>query len=373
MSGHSKWATIKHKKGAADKARGKLFNKIARQLEVAAREGGGDPTTNATLRTMVQKAKAAQMTNDAIDRAIKRGTGENDGGTYETITYEGYAPGGVALLIDVLTDNRNRTGAEVRNVFSKLGGSMAEPGAVGWQFRRAGVLHVPADVAEDDVMLAALDAGAEDVSASGDTWEITCEPNAVYDVQAALEDAGITVLSARVDDGVVDHDRGDRSRGCARRCCASSTRSRTTTTCRTCSATSTSPIDHGSGRLMGSVGVGDRGAGVHAAGHRRQGLLAGGLRRPAGRPRVLPGRRHAGVHEAAQLVQQRRLASSTASAPRCSRSPARTSRATSASPPSTGSGSRCSPTSTRTSPAPTARSGRSGSRGAACSSSTVPG
>lgn len=196
MSGHSKWATIKHKKGAADKARGKLFNKIARQLEVAAREGGGDPTSNATLRTMVQKAKAAQMTNDAIDRAIKRGTGENDGGTFESITYEGYAPGGVALLIDVLTDNRNRTGAEVRNVFSKLGGSMAEPGAVSWQFRRAGVLHVPADVAEDDVMLAALDAGAEDVSASGDTWEITCEPNAVYDVQAALEAAGISVLSA---------------------------------------------------------------------------------------------------------------------------------------------------------------------------------
>ena len=145
MSGHSKWATIKHKKGAVDKARGKLFNKIARQLEVAAREGGGDPNTNATLRTMMQKAKAGQMTNDAIDRAIKRGTGEHDGGTYESITYEGYAPGGVALLIDVLTDNRNRTGAEVRNVFSKLGGSMAEPGAVGWQFSREGVLHVPSE------------------------------------------------------------------------------------------------------------------------------------------------------------------------------------------------------------------------------------
>ena len=196
MSGHSKWATIKHKKGAVDKARGKLFNKIARQLEVAAREGGGDPSTNATLRTMMQKAKAGQMTNDAIDRAIKRGTGEHDGGTFESITYEGYAPGGVALLIDVLTDNRNRTGAEVRNVFSKLGGSMAEPGAVGWQFRRAGVLHVPSSVAEDEVMLAALEAGAEDVSASGDTWEITSEPNVVYDVQAALEEAGITVLSA---------------------------------------------------------------------------------------------------------------------------------------------------------------------------------
>ena len=142
MSGHSKWATIKHKKGAVDKARGKLFDKIARQLEVAAREGGGDVTTNATLRTVVQKAKAAQMTNDAIDRAVKRGTGENDGGTYEAITYEGYAPGGVALLIDVLTDNRNRTGSEIRNIFTKMGGSMAEPGAVGWQFKRQGVVLV---------------------------------------------------------------------------------------------------------------------------------------------------------------------------------------------------------------------------------------
>ena len=129
MSGHSKWATIKHKKGAADKARGKLFAKLARQLEVAARAGGGDPDANPTLRTAVQKAKAAQMTNDAIDRAIKRGTGEGDAGTYESIMYEGYAPGGVALLIDVLTDNRNRTGAEVRGVFTKLGGSLAEPGA----------------------------------------------------------------------------------------------------------------------------------------------------------------------------------------------------------------------------------------------------
>ena len=134
MSGHSKWATIKHKKGAADKARGKLFAKLARQIEVAARAGGGDPDTNPTLRTAVQKAKGAQMTNDAIDRAIKRGTGEGDTTNYESITYEGYAPGGVAMLIEVLTDNRNRTGAEVRGVFSKLGGSMAEPGSVSWQF-----------------------------------------------------------------------------------------------------------------------------------------------------------------------------------------------------------------------------------------------
>jgi YebC/PmpR family DNA-binding regulatory protein len=195
MSGHSKWATIKHKKGAADKARGKLFNKIARQLEVAARDGGGDPTANATLRTVVLKAKAAQMTNDAIERAIKRGTGEGDTGTYESITYEGYAPGGVALLVDVLTDNRNRTGAEVRNVFSKLGGSMAEPGAVGWQFSRRGVVMVGGGD-EDAVMLAALEAGADDVSADGDEWRVTCDPHAVYDVRDALQAAGFTVASA---------------------------------------------------------------------------------------------------------------------------------------------------------------------------------
>ena len=138
MSGHSKWATIKHKKGAADKARGKLFNKLARQIEVAAKAGGGDPDANPTLRTAVQKAKAAQMTNDSIERAIKRGTGEGDAGVYEAITYEGYAPGGVALLIDVLTDNRNRTGSEIRGMFTRHGGSLAEPGAVSWQFARRG-------------------------------------------------------------------------------------------------------------------------------------------------------------------------------------------------------------------------------------------
>jgi YebC/PmpR family DNA-binding regulatory protein len=196
MSGHSKWATIKHKKGAADKARGKLFNKIARQLEVAARDGGGDVTANATLRSVVQKAKAAQMTNDAIDRAIKRGTGEGDGGTYEAITYEGYAPGGVAMLIDVLTDNRNRTGAEVRNIFAKLGGNMAEPGAVGWQFNRRGVVLVSGGD-EDSVMLTAIEAGADDVAAEGDgAWRVTCEPNVVYDVRDALHAAGLVVESA---------------------------------------------------------------------------------------------------------------------------------------------------------------------------------
>lgn len=195
MSGHSKWATIKHKKGAADKARGQLFAKMARQLEVAAREGGGDPNSNATLRTAMLKAKAGQMTNDAIDRAIKRGTGEDDGRTYEAITYEGYAPGGVALLIDVLTDNRNRTGAEIRNIFSKLGGSMAEPGAVGWQFSRRGVIIVTGSD-EDSVMMAALEAGADDVAIEGSSFRVTCDPSAVYEVRDALQASGFEIESA---------------------------------------------------------------------------------------------------------------------------------------------------------------------------------
>ena len=195
MSGHSKWATIKHKKGAADKARGKLFAKLARQIEVAAK-GGGDVDANPTLRTAVQKAKAARMTNDAIDRAIKRGTGEGDGGTYESVMYEGYAPGGVALLIDVLTDNRNRAGSEIRNVFTKLGGSMAEPGAVSWQFDRRGVIVTAEGVDEDEVMLAALEAGADDVVAEGDGFRVMTDPSVVYEVKEALDAAGIEVLSA---------------------------------------------------------------------------------------------------------------------------------------------------------------------------------
>ena len=196
MSGHSKWATIKHKKAAVDKARGELFAKLARQIEVAAREGGGDPDSNASLRTMILKAKAGQMTNDAIERAIKRGTGEQTGASYESITYEGYAPGGVALLIDVLTDNRNRTSGDVRAVFSKYGGAMAEPGAVGWQFSRKGVIIVDGKANEDDVMTAALEAGADDVAADGDAWKVTTDPSVVFDVKAALESAGLSVLSA---------------------------------------------------------------------------------------------------------------------------------------------------------------------------------
>lgn len=196
MSGHSKWATIKHKKAAVDKARGKVFAKLSRQLEVAAKEHGGDVTTNAALRTIVLKAKAAQMTNDAIDRAIKRGTGVGTGAVYESITYEAYGPGGVAMLIDVLTDNRNRTAADVRIIFSKLGGSMAEPGAVSWQFSRKGVLHVARSVSEDDLMSVALDKGAEDISDDGDSWLVTCDSAAIESLKAALEISGMPVASA---------------------------------------------------------------------------------------------------------------------------------------------------------------------------------
>lgn len=196
MSGHSKWATIKHKKAAVDKARGKIFAKLARQLEVSAKDGGGDPSTNASLRTIMLKAKAAQMTNDAIDRAIKRGLGESGDTVFESITYEAYAPGGVAMLIDVLTDNRNRTAADVRVIFSKLGGAMAEPGAVSWQFSRKGVLQVARSVNEDDLMSVALEKGAEDISDDGDSWRVTCESSIVYDLKAALDNSGMVVSSA---------------------------------------------------------------------------------------------------------------------------------------------------------------------------------
>ena len=197
MSGHSKWATIKHKKGAQDKARGKLFAKLIRQVEVAAREGGGDVSANATLRTMVQKARDASVPTDTIDRAIKRGTGELEGVRYEAISYEGYAPGGVALIIECLSDNRNRTGAEIRSTFSRNGGSMAEPGAVAWQFTRQGVIALPKSAGEEEeIMMAALEAGADDLSDLGEAWQVTCPPGDLGAVRKALEDAGIAVESS---------------------------------------------------------------------------------------------------------------------------------------------------------------------------------
>jgi len=196
MSGHSKWATIKHKKGAADKARGKLFAKLIRQVEVAAREGGGDPETNPTLRTMFQKARDSSVPMDTIERAIKRGTGELEGVRYEAINYEGYAPNGVAVIVETLSDNRNRTGAEVKAIFTKNGGSMAEPGAVSWQFHRKGVVILPKKVTEDDLMAVALEAGAEDLEDQGDTWQLTSAPTDLGPLRVALEAAGIEFDSA---------------------------------------------------------------------------------------------------------------------------------------------------------------------------------
>ncbi|HTV11180.1 MAG TPA: YebC/PmpR family DNA-binding transcriptional regulator [Acidimicrobiales bacterium] len=200
MSGHSKWATTKHKKGALDKARGKLFAKIIRQVEVAAREGGGDLDANPTLRTMYQKARDASVPMDTIERAIKRGTGELEGVRYEQVTYEGYAPCGVAVIIECLTDNRNRTGADIRAIFSKNGGSTAEPGAVSWQFERKGVVTLAhgAKVDEDELTLIAADAGADDVRDNGEAWEVLTPPGDLATVRNAIEAAGLPTTGSEL-------------------------------------------------------------------------------------------------------------------------------------------------------------------------------
>jgi YebC/PmpR family DNA-binding regulatory protein len=199
MSGHSKWATTKHRKGAKDNARGKLFAKLIRQVEVAAREGGGDINANATLRTMFTKARDASVPLDTIERAIKRGTGELEGVRYEAISYEGYAPSGVALIIECLTDNRNRTGADIRAVFSRNGGSMAEPGAVSWQFDRKGVILLPKTVGEEALMAVALDAGGEDLADEGSDWMLTSAASDLQQLRTALEDASIPIESAELE------------------------------------------------------------------------------------------------------------------------------------------------------------------------------
>jgi YebC/PmpR family DNA-binding regulatory protein len=198
MSGHSKWATTKHQKGAKDKARGKLFAKLIRQVEVAAREGGGDLDSNATLRAMFQKARDSSVPLDTIERAIKRGTGELEGVRYEPVAYEGYAPSGVAVIVECLTDNRNRTGSEIRAIFSHNGGSMAEPGAVSWQFERKGVVTVPRSVGEDDLMTIVLDAGADDLRDEGDFWMLVADPSEFHSLRTALEGAGVPIDSAEL-------------------------------------------------------------------------------------------------------------------------------------------------------------------------------
>jgi len=196
MSGHSKWATIKHKKGAADKKRGKLFAKLIKQVEVAARQGGGELDSNPTLRTMYQKARDNSVPLDTIERAIKRGIGELEGVNYEDVTYEGYAPNGVALYIETLTDNRNRTGSEVRSTLSKNGGSLAEPGSVSWQFQRKGVIVLSREIDEDNLMTVALENGAEDLVDEGDTWRLTCEPTELNQLRDALEKSEIPFISS---------------------------------------------------------------------------------------------------------------------------------------------------------------------------------
>jgi YebC/PmpR family DNA-binding regulatory protein len=198
MSGHSKWATTKHRKAAVDKARAKVFAKLIRQLEVAAREGGGDLSANATLRTMFDKARAASVPTDTIERAIKRGTGELEGVTYEEVNYEGYGPAGVAVMVECLTDNRNRTGAEVRNLFTRNGGSTAEPGAVSWQFARKGIVELPRNLDEDRIMEVAVEAGAEDVTDDGDRWTVTTAPTDLNGVRDALVAADMKVESAEL-------------------------------------------------------------------------------------------------------------------------------------------------------------------------------
>jgi YebC/PmpR family DNA-binding regulatory protein len=200
MSGHSKWSTIKRKKGKADQERGKIFSRLIKEITIAARQGGGNPDANVRLRTAIDTAKGANMPAANIERAIQRGTGEAEGVHYEEITYEGYGPAGVAILIDVATDNRNRTAGEIRNLFAKNGGNMAEAGAVGWMFEPKGVIVVDRGArSEDDIMNAALEAGAEDVDFSvEDTAEITTTVHAFEGVRKALAAAGYPPVSAEL-------------------------------------------------------------------------------------------------------------------------------------------------------------------------------
>ncbi|MGH2686262.1 MAG: YebC/PmpR family DNA-binding transcriptional regulator [Actinomycetota bacterium] len=200
MSGHSKWSSIKHKKAVTDQRRGKMFGKLLRAIEVAAREGGGNVEANMTLASAVQKARDFSVPADNIDRAVKRGSGEIEGARYEAALYEGYAPGGVGVLVEALTDNRNRTGQEVRHTFSKLGGNLGEPGSVAWQFDRKGVILVDRSAFpdEDRLMEVALEAGAEDMNEEGDQWRVTTDPAALHDVRGGLEVAEVPVVSAEL-------------------------------------------------------------------------------------------------------------------------------------------------------------------------------
>lgn len=199
MSGHSKWATIKHKKGALDAKRGAIFTKLIKEITVAAKNGGGNPDANPRLRTVLQKAKEANMPADNIDRAVKKGTGELPGVVYEETAYEGYGPGGVAILIEVLSDNKNRTASEIRSILDKKGGNMSGAGSVAWQFVKKGFIVVKKSaVDEDRLMGIALDAGASDFTATEESFEVSTEPNDFEKVKKAITDAGIPAESAEV-------------------------------------------------------------------------------------------------------------------------------------------------------------------------------
>jgi YebC/PmpR family DNA-binding regulatory protein len=199
MSGHSKWSSIKHKKGAADKKRGQLFSKLSRAIIVAAREGGPDPSGNLALQNAVEKARSYSMPKDNIERAIARGSGaDSDAAAYETVVYEGYGAGGVAILVEALTDNRNRTASEVRAAFGKHEGNLGASGAVAWQFERRGVVLVDGSADEDELMLAAADGGADDVERDGSSWQVTAAPEALTAVREAIEAAGFTVENAEL-------------------------------------------------------------------------------------------------------------------------------------------------------------------------------
>jgi len=197
VSGHSKWSTIKHKKGAADAKRGKLFSKLSRAIMVAAKEGGSDPGSNLALQNAIEKARSYSMPKDNIERAIAKGAGEGtDGAIFETVVYEGYGPEGVAVLVEALTDNRNRTASDVRHLFTKFGGNLGATGAVAWQFERRGVVLVPADgVDEDELVLAAADAGADDVERDGSTFVVSSAPEELAHVREALEAVGLELES----------------------------------------------------------------------------------------------------------------------------------------------------------------------------------
>ncbi len=199
MSGHNKWSTIKHKKAATDAKRSKVWTKIIKEVTVAARIGGGEPKDNPRLRTAVDKARGANMPNDTIDRAIKKGTGELGGVSYEEVTYEGYGPGGVAVLVDATTDNRNRTVGEIRHTFEKYAGNMGASGSVAWMFKKRGLISVAKSAASEDRMMElALDAGADDVKDGGDTWDVETAPAAFEGVKDAIAKAGLAVANAEV-------------------------------------------------------------------------------------------------------------------------------------------------------------------------------